>query len=146
VPFEGLADYLGDNRVEENDPVVVGIHLAWPGACATDRGKSRYALPGDIKVAMRELVSKVTDDWRKLKFKQAREGERLDRDATARARGRNLDEKLSKKQRVKDAAFQVMPQAYAEACIGGSANARQIMYAARRLVIALTGIAEPWKD
>lgn len=49
---------------------------------------------------------------------------------------------------VKDAAYQVMEQAYMKASSDGSlpANARQIMYAARPLIIELTGKASPWKN
>ncbi|NJM13211.1 MAG: hypothetical protein HC889_16275, partial [Synechococcaceae cyanobacterium SM1_2_3] len=49
---------------------------------------------------------------------------------------------------VKAAAYQVMEAAYLKASSNGTlpANARQIMYVARPLIIELTGKASPWKN
>jgi hypothetical protein len=31
VPFGGLADALGRSRVDDHEPVIIAVHLAYPG-------------------------------------------------------------------------------------------------------------------
>ena len=49
---------------------------------------------------------------------------------------------------MKDAAYQVMENAYLKASSNGTlpANARQVMYAARGDIIKLTGKEKPWSN
>src|SRR5262249_7837171 len=146
IPFAGLSEALGEARVDNYDEVVFAIHLAYPGANATDRGKSRYELPREITEAMRDAVRAVCADWRKVKAKDGREGERADGAAVEEARRRGTDQKRTEKQIVKDAAWSVMAEAYKLAC--GSqrlAHARQVMYSARPLVLKITG-GKIWKN
>src|SRR5262245_25756964 len=141
VPFDDLPELLGAARVDDHDPVVIVVHLAYPRPPFTDRGKSRMALPNEICAALEKCVGLVTKKWMKLK-RQADKNNRLNE--------RQLEEyQESKKQRtlsVKEAAYQVMARAYMQASAGGTlpANARQVMYAARPLIIELTGKSKPW--
>ena len=82
-------------------------------------------------------VSKITEPWRKEK----RRKERVSHARLERFRYRS--DRVS----LKDASFQVMEQAYLHASGDGRyyANARQIMYAARPLVLELTE-GQCWKD
>ena len=136
MPFDGLADTLRDCRVNYTDGVVIAVHLAYPGATATDRGKFRYDLPNDMLYAMQEAVDKVTADWQKEKRKVARNVDRRVRaDGLAKIR-----KQRGTRERIKDAAYAVMAEAYAKAAGRvGLANARHVMYVARQLVIERTG-------
>jgi hypothetical protein len=92
---------------------------------------------------LRTALEQLTRDWRKIKRHADKEG---------KARQRVIDQtlKASRKSQisVKDAAYQVMEQAYLKASNDGAlpANARQIMYAARPMIIELTGKDTPWSD
>jgi len=137
--FDGLAAHLEVLRVSFNDPVMVAVHLAYPAAIFTDKGKTELALPVEIEDAWQEAVSKVTAIWTKQKKAE-------DRNASARAR---REAKLARKGdhgKVKRAAYAVMVEAYLAASAKGTlpANARQVMYAARRDILEVTG--EPRLD
>jgi hypothetical protein len=141
APFPGLQLFLGEARVDSFDPVVVFVHLAMPRPDFTDRGKSTLTLPMAIHTALMKGIATVTKDWKALK-KQS------DRDD--RVRERALDHYRKQQQRqflnVKQAAYQVMVTAYLAASAQGTlpANARQVMYAARPFILALTG-GKSWK-
>lgn len=140
-PLPQLDRLLGEQRVDAGDPVVLVVHLACPRLDFTDRGKSRLALPAEIEQALASAVQAVTKGWKAAK----RQADRDDR-----VRQRDLDELRKDQKRrqwsVKEAAYQVMAEAYMKASANNTlpANARQIMYAARPLVLALTG-GKCWK-
>lgn len=135
-PLNELDRLLGENRVDSWDPVVLVVHLACPHFHFTDRGKSRLALGAELRAALVSAVETVTKAWKQAKRYADREG---------RLRKRELDELRKAHRRremnIKEAAYAVMEEAYLKASGGGTlpANARQIMYAARPLVLELTG-------
>jgi len=140
-PLPQLDRLLGEQRIDRHDPVVLAVHLASPRLAFTDRGKSRLALPAAIEEALGSAVQTVTKSWKTAK-RQADRDDRLSQ--------KQLDE-LRKAQRrqswsIKEAAYEVLPAAYLDASAGGTlpANARQIMYSARPLVLRLTG-GKCWK-
>lgn len=141
-PLPQLDRLLGEQRVDAGDPVALVVHLACPRLAFTDRGKSRLALPAEIQEALTSAVQAVTKGWKAAK----RQADRDDR-----VRQRDLDELRKDQKRrqwsVKEAAYQVMADAYLKASANNTlpANARQIMYAARPLVLALTG-GKCWKE
>lgn len=142
-PFEDLSGILSDVKIQSWDPIVLLVHLTCPRLDFTDRGKSKLQLPLDMSVALAKAVKSVTKGFTAAKKK-------ADRDD--RLHYRQIEE-LRKQQRrkkitVKDAAFQVMEEAYIKASSNGKlpANARQIMYAARRQIINLTGKQKPWAN
>jgi Topoisomerase 6 subunit A/Spo11, Toprim domain len=135
-PFPELASWLGEQRIDDDDPVMVLAHLAMPRPNFTDRSKSRLALHAQVRAEMAKRAIAISKRWKAMK-RQA------DRDERVSARQR---EEYLKRQRpvvlsVKAAASQVMEQAYLEASAQGRlpANARQVMYAARPKVLDLTG-------
>lgn len=141
VPFSRLDGYLGRARVDAFDPVAVVVHLACPRLDFVDRGKSRLSFPLEQEMALSEAVKIVTKKWTKLKRQADREHrlcERQIEDAIKQSRQRRLS--------VKAAAWEIMERAYLLASDNGRlpANARQIMYQARPLIIELTGKARPW--
>lgn len=135
-PLGELDRLLGENRVDSWDPVWMVVHLASPHFHFTDRGKSRLALDGEMRAALVSAVETVTKAWKQAKRHADREG---------RLRERELDDLRKARRRqemsIKDAAYAVMEEAYLKASGGGTlpANARQIMYAARPMVLELTG-------
>src|SRR5262249_16382227 len=149
-PLPQLDALLGEMRVDRWDPVVVAVHLAHPRLEATDRGKGRYVLAGPVLAALERCVRLAAASWKKVKRRADREGrlaeQGLEEERRRGERGRRL--------RIKEAAYAVMEQAYLHASDPGSygspggrrlpAEARQVMYAARALVLGLTG-DEVWK-
>jgi hypothetical protein len=140
-PFVELPALLGDARVDTFDPVIVLVHLAMPRVEITDRGKSAVALPMVVREALAMGIAAVTKHWTALN-RQA--------DRAHRVHAREQEHWLKQQQRqylsIKEAAYQVMEDAYHHASAQGQypANARQIMYAARPAVLALTG-EKCWK-
>jgi DNA topoisomerase VI subunit B len=133
-PFQHVDDYLNTALVQEDDPVVVVVHLAIPRPTFRDRGKQALALPRAIESALKESVDSVTHHWTKAKRATFR---------SHRADARAIEE-LNKQERarypsIKEAAYQLMPQAYRDASGQGRyvAHARQIMYAARPKLLAM---------
>lgn len=141
APIRQLSEILGEQRVDSGDPVVVLIHLACPRLEFTDRGKSVLSLPMPILDALGRAVRDVTNFWKKAK-RQA--------DQQDRVRERDLAELRKEQKRrelnIKEAAYLVMERAYMQVSDGRlPANARQIMYAARKAVLELTG-GKCWKN
>jgi len=91
--------------------------------------------------ALESAVCKVSADWKKAKRQADRE------DRVSRRDLERLRSWRSPRTTIRQAAFRVMRQAYMMASSDGRyyANARQIMYAARPLVMELTG-GEYWKN
>ncbi len=142
-PFVVLNTALNEARCSRFDPVAMLVHLTCPLVKFADRGKVRAILPATIAADLQRLVKLAT-----ARFTQAkRQADRNDR-----MQARDLDELRNahkvKPLTVKAAAWQVMEQAYQKASSNGTlpANARQMMYAARPLIIELTGKAAPWKN
>jgi DNA topoisomerase 6 subunit A-like protein len=98
-----------------------------------DRGKSAIDLPFNVSRVIRDLVKSVTKDWCRQRKREEREAstalERRDRLCSTR------------RVTIKDAAWEVMDEAYLKASGDGKlpAKARQIMYAARPKILAFTG-------
>src|SRR5262249_54035756 len=132
-PFYSLSDMLGEQRVDADDPVWLIVHVSCPLMRSTDRGKSRYTLPDEIDEALRQCVKSVTKKWKAAKLREERVG--------SEERKRMLREDRSDKKSLMDAAYEVMEQAYLVVSDNGTlpANARQIMYVARPLIIELAG-------
>jgi DNA topoisomerase VI subunit B len=135
-PFPELADWLGEQRIDEDDPVTILAHVAMPRPDFTDRGKSRLALPSQVRSEMAKSVLALTKHWKAMKH-QADRDERV----SARQRAEYLKRQQPATLNYIAAAAHVMVAAYLEASAQGTlpANARQIMYAARPKVLALTG-------
>jgi len=91
--------------------------------------------------ALESAVCGVSRDWKKAK-RRADKQDRVSRHDLARLRYQ-----APARVTVREAAFRVMQRAYALASSNGRyyANARQIMYAARPLVLEITG-GDIWKD
>ena len=142
-PFSELDAMLSEARCTWRDPAAMLVHLACPLVQFSDRGKARAVLPAAITADLQRLVKSVTARFTKAK-RQADKNDRMGTRDLEALRTAHKAKPLS----VKAAAWQVMEQAYLKASSGGTlpANARQIMYAARPLIIELTGKATPWKD
>jgi tetratricopeptide (TPR) repeat protein len=131
IPFRQLADLLGEYRLDPDDPIYLAVHLVCPNLRTTDRGKTVYAIPHEVEQALAACMKKCCDKWRIAKLKK----ERLDKRELERLR----KEESPDRDRRKRACYQVMEAAYNEVSDHGAlpANARQIMYAVRRMVLAL---------
>lgn len=136
-----IEDILDDNFIDGFDPVVLMLHLVYPRMGFEDRSKSRLTLPEELQDCVEEAIRTVAKDWKRIKKKA---------DNERRVRWKQFETERQRRQRarlnVKQAAWLVMEQAYLKASAGGTlpANARQIMYAARPLIISLTGKSKPW--
>jgi DNA topoisomerase VI subunit B len=140
VGWDSLDSLLERQRADEDCAVV--LHLARPvAALFTNRGKSEVVLPpgGNLTEAIGAAVTAVTARWAKQRKAEERHASAQLRRYDAMTRTRRLT--------LRDATFQVMEEAYLKASGGDRfyANARQIMYAARPLVLAATG-GEIWSD
>jgi hypothetical protein len=84
-------------------------------------------------------LAKVTKEFTKEKRRVAAQSDRLTYAQLARLRAKNKKRDLE--ETLVEACEQIMPEAYLKVSDNGSlpANARQMMYAARPLVMALTG-------
>jgi hypothetical protein len=136
APFRQLPSLLGEARVDPFDCATILVHLACPRPEFLNRGKGHLVLPPDIEVALKKCVRLVTQQWHDAKRRADRE-DRLSEVELERLRKARRPKLMT----IKDAAYQVMEAAYRHASGGSSypANARQIMYAARPLVLELTG-------
>lgn len=141
-PFRDLGDredldaLLAEQRAGDGEPVFVLAHVASPRFEFTDKGKTTVELPFEVGNALAEMMTKATGKWRRQ-----REAE-LRNPAAALAR-RDRFVGSDKPMTVKDAAYEVMAEAYAFAAGGvRMANPRQVMYAARGQILALTGRAK----
>jgi hypothetical protein len=105
-----------------------------PSPDYTDRGKSALSLPYAVGDAIVDAVRAVCAKW-------AAQKKREDRDRAAALRRREALSAAAKPERitVKAAAWHFMREAYLKASANGTlpANARQIMYAARRQILGI---------
>lgn len=127
--FPSLIAALTRANVTDDDQVVVVVHLATPAVAFTDRGKHRLSV--DVHTVLDPAVEKVARTWTKAKRQRTK---------IQQAELKQLTEAKPKSITIKEACFQVMEQAYLKASANGAlpAKGRQIMYAARPLVMALT--------
>ena len=143
VPFDAITGAMAESLIAPDDPVCLAVHLAYPGARALDRGKTRFEVGHEVEAAVRELVKAVAKGWRRAKAENAKTQRRVSRERLEVAARGDRD----KKSLIKDLAAELMPEAYRIASEGvGLAEARQVMYAARKLIIARTGDPVPWKN
>ncbi len=112
-------------------PSAAFVHVVCPALTFLDRGKSRLNPPRGLVVAAQGAL------WGVAKTLHA-EGERRRRDAAGARRDRERLEREARRRRwtLKDAAFAVMEQAWAQATDNGrfEARARTVFYQARPLV------------
>jgi hypothetical protein len=132
-PFR-LEGLLAQQMVDDEDPVIAFVHLASPRLEFLDRGKARVALPGFVAAKLKDMVAAVTARWRKQRKAE-------ERHASAVAWRWEAMRRSHRPLSIKKAAAQVLEQAYDIASAGRTlpANARQIYYAARPMVLKLTG-------
>jgi hypothetical protein len=121
--------------------VLVVVHLACPRLDFTETGKGALTLPTAIRNDLAKSLKAVTKEWKQAKRHTDQEN---------RVRQQMLDklrQEHSSKASIKEAAYYSMEQAYMLASANNTlpANARQIMYAARPLVLELTG-GRCWQD
>lgn len=141
-PAPILTSLLGEARLDSHDPVGIFVHFITPRASFVDRGKSAMAMPAEMIDALKRCVQKTTSNWKKLK---------RDADKQDRVNQRRVEEHWNRmkprKASVKEAAYRLMRECYLLASDNGKlpANARQIMYVARPLIIELSGKISPWK-
>ena len=121
-----LDTVLSQQRVDEDEPVIVFLHLACARVEYTDRGKSAVVIPtGDAGGVIVDVVQRVTEKWAKQRKAEERVEDRRDRRRDALVRQKRIG--------IKKAAWEVMEEAYMKMSDDGTlpAGARQIMYAAR---------------
>jgi DNA topoisomerase VI subunit B len=135
LSIDPLHHALEAGMIDRGDPVSLSVHVLTPLIAFADRGKRRAVLPREIADAVVLAVEKVTPDWRKLKRRKARDEQVSRREAAEASRPR-------KQVSIKEASWRVMPQAHAQVVgsrVGAPAGARQVMYAARKLALPITG-------
>jgi DNA topoisomerase VI subunit B len=134
-PFADLLDTtLGERHCGDEEPIVLVVHLATPRPAFTDRAKDDIDLPEDVCEALISTIEGVTAKWTKTRRAEIR-------DESRRTRRLELLHGKPHEITIKEAAEAVMEQAFLEASDDGEGgrlppNARQIMYAARRLILA----------
>ena len=130
---------LSDLMVGRSEPVIVVIHLATAKPNYTDRGKSAINLDYLVEERLRAAIKHVTSEWT-----TQRKAEERDYRQIMRRTEQMLKEKKPEKITIKQAAFEIMEEAYLKASNNGKlpALARQIMYAARKYILVKTGKGE----
>lgn len=137
IPLGEIRGTLEEASIDDDVGVFVGVHVITPLVGFTDRGKARASLPRPITQAVSQAILSVSKEVTRQRHKQRREETRLN----ARAR-KFLTKHKAEKIGIRDAAWQVIPEAIAHVTGGdlsAPAKARQIMYAARKRVLELTG-------
>ena len=99
----------------------------------TDRGKSVIVLPRELGEIFGATVEAVTKSWAKQRVAEIRDGRKQERRRERLARS-------TRRTSIKDAVWQVLPDAYDRASSGGAfpALGRQIYYAARPKSLEMT--------
>jgi hypothetical protein len=135
--FDMVDVFIGMLRIDPHDPVVLLTHLTIPKIVTTDRGKARVVLPEEVDESLRELLTIVTREHTKAKRKADRHESRLEKEDLRRLR----HEEGKDKDLLKRTCYEVLPWAYQEVSGNGSlpAEARQIMYKVRKVVLAKIG-------
>ena len=114
-------------RLDSDDPVIFFLHIARPRIEFMDRGKTKTEFSGNLLNDIRSGIEKATKAWKK---------EKLHNERISRSQHRNFYRVRTTN--TKEIAFRVMKAAYEKASSNGQyyANARQIMYAARPMILA----------
>jgi len=96
-----------------------------------------------LRIDISSAIKSVTTPWKKVKRQADKDNRVRKRDLERLRRG-----KVAPKMSVRDAAFQVMQEAYKKASSNGRfyTTARQVMYAARPNIIEMTENNTPWKN
>ena len=124
---DGSLDFvLFEQRAgDDEEPIVLALHIAAPRIAYTDKAKSALQLPDEVAAAVVKVVRDVTKTWAKVRKAEERDASRRERREELMTRRRPESQK--------QVAFEVMEQAYLK--VSGpknlTANARQIMYVAR---------------
>jgi DNA topoisomerase VI subunit B len=138
-PFGDLGEYLERYWVSDDDPVIVCVHITTPRFEFRDKGKSTVELSKTVADRLKSVVDHVIAAWAKQRAAEHRQ-------ASARARrGERLARvKPAHEMTVKEAAWQVMVEAYIVVTEDGRyyANPRQVFYIARPLMLALPEFPE----
>jgi hypothetical protein len=126
---------LVEQRCGGGEPIVVLLHLTFPHIAFRDRGKTSLVLSEGIVTSILAAVQNVTSAWAKQRKAEERDKRR------EQQRWARLAHEKQDRVTTKDAAWQVMRQAYLKASNNGRlpAKPRQIMYAARPAILKLTG-------
>lgn len=142
LPYS-FGEILDDCMIERFDSLSLLVHISYPDFTYADKGKTEIDLQHEMLQTLKDLIRITSKDWTKYKKKIRRDEKAQIRDYEQRQK-RERSRQLS----VKDAAYQVMENAYNYVSDNGRlpANARQIMYAARPMIIELTGKSKPWKE
>jgi len=114
-------------RIDSHDAVIFILHIVRPRFDFMDRGKTKIELSGtNLKADLTKGIENVTKDWKK---------EKLHKERISRSQHRNFYRVRNVS--VKEIAFRIMQSAYNEASSNGQyyANARQIMYKARPMIL-----------
>jgi hypothetical protein len=134
-PFRQLSESFGEQHIGPGSPVMTFMHLTSPRFAFVDKGKASVWLKDEVVDRMKALIVEATKKWRK----QA-EAEIRTENASVR-REERLACKQPRAMTKKDAAYQVMEEAYMRASNSATlpANARQVFYPARDLMLPLIG-------
>ena len=132
---EGLGAFLdrahvSTSRWGNDGSHAAALHIVSPSLEFLDRGKTRLRVPDPVAIQIGELLWSVC----KTSYK---EGERYRRDAATASRrsAQRRCQQTRPKVTLKDAVFEVLPEAYAKATGGNlPVSARSLLYAARPLV------------
>ena len=130
---QGFQAFLADNYISVGtDPITMVVHLICPRFTFLDRGKGTVSLSNFSDLIVK-AVKETTKRWSRIKKQEER-----DQQAAARSRERYIHGRS--RMSIKDAAYEVMAEAYQDAAGSrGLATARQIYYAARPKILELTG-------
>ena len=142
IPLGAISWALTNAEIDHDLLVFVGLHIVTPLVGFTDRAKAHVSLPREVVAAVESALARVTGEV----TKQLRRQEREQRQVAAQARERML-RREKRGMTVKEAAWQVMEEAHAQVTggeAGAPAQARQLMYAARKRVLELTN-GKCWK-
>ena len=127
---ESLDEILAEQRIDDDDAVVVLLHLVCPRVMYADRGKSSVVFDEESPIAnsIIELVQKCTAKWAKQQ-----KAEERDVNATCR-RLRSLA--AGSRSSIKDSVYGHIEDAYRAVSDDGQlpAHARQLMYETRRRI------------
>jgi DNA topoisomerase VI subunit B len=140
-PFRDAIDqFLGQEHAGADEDIAVVVHLACPQVYFSNRGKSAAELPEEIQRDLLAALNHVIAKWSKIRKAEERDVWRKAR------RAELLASKSNPKTKIRHAAEAVIEQAYLEASSNGTlpAHARQIMYAARRLMLARDPEQKMW--
>jgi DNA topoisomerase VI subunit B len=131
---QSLGEVLRHYEAGPYEPIAIFVHLACPRFEFRDHGKSNVKLPGAVAAQIVDLLKAVTAKWTKQRRAEKKH-------AAAEARRRDQLIKSDKPTPRRDAAWDVMKDAYLAASGNGKlpTKPRQIMYRARPRVIELAG-------